>query len=303
MAMTSRTRSSLVVIVAVAAVVRIAWCVYAARSPSGSLHDPNLYLYFGEQLARGHGYAYPGLNFGPTAYYPPGYPMVLAAVDFLLIHTIGSHPVGAAAAINVVCGVAAVALVFAIARRLANDTVGVVAAAIVAVYPNLVYHTAVALTETVFNAVFLVLVLVLVDGPWTERRFGRRRLLLLGLLLGVCVLIRPVALPLVAALALTWLLAGVGWRRAPTHSGGVLLVTFLVVSPWIVRNIRVMHTATLSTNTGDNFCMSRHVGATGTFDLTPENPCFQAFIDLRRPEYETKEDSRNRQIAIDFVKD
>src|SRR5205823_6168036 len=121
--------------------------------------------------------------------------------------------------------------------------------------------------------------------------------------LGACVLIRPVALPLIGALGLTWLLAGFGWRRSLTHSALVVGVAFLVVSPWIVRNIREMHSATLSTNTGDNFCMSRHVGASGAFDLSPENQCFQALIDLRRPEYETEEDSRNRRLALDFVRD
>ena len=53
------------------------------------------------------------------------------------------------------CGIAAVALVFAIGRRLGGDAVGLVAAAITALYPNLVYHTAAALTETVFSAVFI----------------------------------------------------------------------------------------------------------------------------------------------------
>ena len=52
--MTSRTRIWLVVILVVAAAVRIAWSLYAARPPSQSLHDPNFYLLYGEQIARGH---------------------------------------------------------------------------------------------------------------------------------------------------------------------------------------------------------------------------------------------------------
>jgi 4-amino-4-deoxy-L-arabinose transferase-like glycosyltransferase len=299
--MTSRTRVSLVVILVVAAAVRIAWSVYAARPPSQSLHDPNFYLLYGEQIARGNGYVVP-FGQGPTAYYPVGYPIVLGIVDFFLIHTVGDHPIGAAAAVNVVCGVAAVALVFAIGRRLANDTVGLVAAAITALYPNLVYHTAAALTETVFNAVFLLLVYLVVSAPWTQRQFERRRVIALGIVLGVCVLIRPVAAPLVGALFVAWLLGGFGWRRAVAYSAAVLGIAALVVSPWIVRNMRVMHSATLSTNTGDNLCMSRHVGASGTFDFN-NNACFIGFENVPRPEGETGRDSRNRRLAIDFVRD
>ena len=285
----------------VATAVRVAWSVYAARAPSASLHDPNFYLLYGDQIAHGRGYVLP-FGQGPSAYYPVGYPIVLGIADFVMLHTVGIHQVGTAAAINVVCGVAAVVLVFAIGRRLAGDTVGLVAAAITALYPNLVYHTAAALTETVFNAVFLALLLVAVSGPWALGRFERGRLAALGALLGVCVLIRPVAAPLVGALFVAWLLQGFGWRRALTHSAAVTGVAALVCLPWVVRNIRVMHSATLSTNTGDNLCMSRHVGANGTFDFNG-NACFAELPDLRRPEFETVRDSRNRQMAIDFVRD
>ncbi|HMC70002.1 MAG TPA: hypothetical protein VKJ07_12675, partial [Mycobacteriales bacterium] len=123
-----------------------------------------------------------------------------------------------------------------------------------------------------------------------------------GALLGVCVLIRPVAAPLVGALFVAWLLAGFGWRRALIHSAAVLGVTLLVVAPWIVRNVRAMHAVTLSTNTGDNLCMSRHVGASGTFDFD-NNACFIGFENIPRPDGETERDARNRRLAIDFVRD
>ncbi|HEV3226980.1 MAG TPA: glycosyltransferase family 39 protein [Acidimicrobiales bacterium] len=298
---TSRVRASLIAILAVAAALRIGWSAYAARPPSGSLHDPNFYLLYGEQIARGHGYVLPG-TLGPSAYYPVGYPIVLAIVNFVLLHSLGDHPIGAAVAVNVVFGVGGVALIFLIGRRLAGDAVALAAAAVMALYPNLVYHTAVALTETVFNGFFLLFVLIVVDAPWSDRRFERGRLIGLGALLGVCVLTRPVALPLVAALFVVWMLAGFGWRRALAYGAVVGGVAVLVVSPWIIRNIRVMHEATLSTNTGDNLCMSRHVGASGTFQLEG-NPCFQGFDGLPRPAFETERDSRNRQLALDFVRE
>src|SRR5947208_1509202 len=82
--------------------------------------------------------------------------------------------------------VATVLFVFAIGLRLAGDAVGLVAAAIMAVYPNLVYHTAAPLTETLFNALLTVTILVIIRAPWAERRFGHARLAVIGLLIGAC---------------------------------------------------------------------------------------------------------------------
>ena len=58
----------------VAAALRIAWAAFAARPPSQSLHDPNFYLFYGEQIANGNGYVLPN-GLGPSAYFPVGYPI------------------------------------------------------------------------------------------------------------------------------------------------------------------------------------------------------------------------------------
>ena len=79
--MTTRERLVLGGILAVALVLRVAWCFHAARLPAGGLHDPNFYYLYGQQLANGLGYRL--LDGSPTAYYPPGYPMALA--PFILV--------------------------------------------------------------------------------------------------------------------------------------------------------------------------------------------------------------------------
>jgi hypothetical protein len=65
-----------------------------------------------------------------------------------------------------------------------------------------------------------------------------------------------------------------------------------------------MHSFTLSTNTGDNFCMSRHVGGSGGFDFSPENAdrCFPETT-LERPESETDRSAHGTSVAIDFIKE
>jgi 4-amino-4-deoxy-L-arabinose transferase-like glycosyltransferase len=302
------TRRWLGAILAVAAIVRIGWCVYAARPPATltaaggvSLHDPNFYMYFADQIAHGNGYRLPDNT--PSAYYPVGYIAVLSALFFMTDHTIGEHQVGVVAVLNIICGVATVLFVFAIGRRLAGDRVGLVAAAITAVYPNLVFHTAAPLTETLFNALFTLTIYLAIAGPWREHRFERWRLLLLGLLVGVCTLVRPVTLPILVVLGVAWLLFGFGWRRALTHAALVTVIALVTIAPWIIRNAHTMHAAVLSTNTGDNMCMSRHVGGSGAFEL-PNDRCNTAPFDGEsRPAYEVDRDAQGRRLALDFIRD
>lgn len=303
--MTRRERIVLGSILAVALVLRLAWVLYAARHPSGRLHDPNFYYLFGEQLARGNGYRLP--DHSPTAYYPPGYSFSLAPLFWVALHTPLHHirnvEVGIVAATNIVWSMLTVALAFFIARRVTSSSLaGYVAAAALALWPNLVFHTAVALTETLFLFLLLVIVWLVVSAPWDTRRWEPWRLVTTGLVLGAATLVRPVTVPLLPALFVVLLLGGLGWRRASTSTAIVLLATVVVLAPWAIRNAVVMHEVSLSTNTGDNLCMSRYVGGSGSFEF-PNDRCFpDRFTHIPRPESETQRDAYGRHLAVEFVK-
>lgn len=301
-----RARISLALVVATGVVLRIAWCIVAARSPEG-LHDPLFYRLLATGVARGDGYHFfidPG---APTAYYPVGYPASLVPAALLVEHTPvpASWFTGIIAAQNVVWQVCTMLGVFAIARRLARGSAlaGLLAAGIVAVWPNLVIHTALALTESLFLALLTGALLVAVWGPWDGAPVPPRRLLLLGALVGAATLVRPVSLPLVPAFFLAHLAARNGWRPALRHTGIVVAGAVVVMAPWVVRNAVVMGQPTLSTNTGDNLCIGRRVDAPGSFEI--DNPrCLAGdFDDLERPEYEIERDAFGRRQAIDFVRE
>ena len=278
--------------------LRIAWCVYAARPPEG-LHDPGFYRLLGEQLASGNGYRLP--DGSPTAYYPIGYPLALAA-GFLL--TPIAWQTGVVAALNILWQALSIVVVFFVTRRLVGrDGPALVAAGAVALWPNLILHAAVPLSESLFVLLVLVAVLVLVYGPWEARRFETRRLVLIGLALGAATLVRPVSVPIVIGLLVTWLLAGFGWRRAVAHTAVVAGVLVATLVPWVIRNAVVMDAAVVSTNTGDNLCMSRRVGGSGGFEF-PNTRCNSGpFDDLRRPAYEVERDEQGRRLALEFVRD
>jgi prepilin-type processing-associated H-X9-DG protein len=145
-------------------------------------------------------------------------------------------------------------------------------------------------------------VLVVVQGPWAAHRFGGWRLVAIGSLLGAATLVRPVSMPILAALLVAWLLAGFGWR-ALAHTAVVTAVVVAVLAPWVVRNAVVMDAALVSTNTGDNLCMSRRVGGSGGFEF-PNFRCNSGpFDSLPRPAYEVERDAQGRRLALDFVRD
>jgi hypothetical protein len=293
-----RGRLPLLAILAGATLVRVVWCVYAARRPEG-LHDPGLYRMFAEQFARGEGYY---LFNGPTAYYPVGYPLVLGGA-FLL--TPASWETGVVAALNIACQVVSVGLVYAITRRLLDgrELPALVAAGALAAWPNLVFNTAVALTESLFIVLLLGSVALVVAGPWDGDGPPRRNLVGAGVLFGASVLVRPVSLPMLGGLLVAWVVARVGWRTAAVRTAAVALAALVVVTPWVVRNAIVVDAVVLSTNTGDNLCMSRRVGGTGAFEF-PNLRCFpEAFNEIGRPESEVRRDDHGTDLALEFIRE
>lgn len=287
--MRARPRVALAVIVVVGVVLRAAWAAYAARLPVG-LIDPTFYAGHAVDLAHGRGYRYLGL--APSAYYPPGYPFVLAAVIWILERLgIGYAVPTVAASVNVLLGGASIVLVYDVARRTFSDVrVGLVAAGTLALWPNLVYHSALILSETVFNFVVLLALWVLCRVEW-RARIHPGRLAAAGLLIGMATLVRPVSLPLVLAVFVVWLRpAGFGWRRALGSAAVVGVAAACVIVPWTVRNLLVLHSPVLiSTNLGDNLCIGNHPGASGAFELPPA--CFTEFQGLPRLEEELRRNS------------
>jgi 4-amino-4-deoxy-L-arabinose transferase-like glycosyltransferase len=268
-ACTVRERRWLVLVVLVATVTRLAWVLYAAREPHG-FHDPTLYEVFAARIADGHGYT--AANGEATAYYPVGYPAALGAVVWL----VGVTPIPesipmTAALLNLVLGVGTVALTFEIGRRLFDNRVGLVSAAIVALWPNLIFHTAVILTETLFIFLAMVAVLLLVALPSSARWIGWRRWVAFGAVLASSALVRPISLMFLPALLVVLVVARFGWPLAIRYVGIAGLAVVVVLVPWAVRNVRETDSlVVISTNLGDNLCMSRHTGATGGFQAAPE---------------------------------
>lgn len=250
---------------AVGLALRVAWVAYAGRQPVG-LYDPARYLGFANQIARGNGYVEP-LTGQATAYYPPGYPYFLGAVALVARHVgLAHHVAQVAGYLQAVLGALTVGAAAVVARRLLNPAAAVVAAVLLALYPNLIFNTAALLSETLYNALFVGALAVLL---WRPRGAGLsgRRLATFSVLLGLAMLTRPISVAFLPLLFLVWWFDTRSLREAAQRTAVVMGVLVVLIAPWTVRNALRMHSfVPMSTNTGDNLCIGHHPHASGAFD-------------------------------------
>jgi 4-amino-4-deoxy-L-arabinose transferase-like glycosyltransferase len=285
-----RSRRLLVAVVAAGFAVRLGWALAFTSEPrlvqSG---DAFFYDYYALQMAEGAGY----LDFftgEATAYYPVGYPALLAVV-YLVV-----DDVLAGTLLNVAAGTAAVALAFVIARRIIGIGGALVAAALVALHPNLVFYVASLQLETVFTAMFLGCVAMLALRDWQRGPPGPTWLVGVGVAIGATTLVRPFVLPLLAVLFVAHVTAGHGWRRAASSTAIATAVVLVVLLPWALRNsARFEHPVLLSTNVGDTLCMDRWSGATGGFAWAAHDGCAPPGLP------EDERNTENLRRAVRFV--
>ena len=299
----------LAAILVLAAVLRIVWVLYAAREPQG-IHDPVFYFGYADSIAELgllDGYQLPAvepIGAGHTAYYPIGYPAVLGGLNSLLRHTFLPDNLALAVGFfQVVLGVATVALVYHLGRRLFSPLVGLVAALWLAVFPNIIFHTATFLTETLFMFLVMSALAVIISAGWRDQRLSWQRICAFAVLLALSALVRPISLLLLPLLAVAWLAGGFGMRRTLQYAAGAAVVVAVVLTPWAVRNAVVMRAPiVISANIGDNLCIGHHAGASGAFALPEE--CFpdaSEYAGLDRAEFEVRRNNDNIRTALTYA--
>jgi 4-amino-4-deoxy-L-arabinose transferase-like glycosyltransferase len=265
----SRETGALVVIVVVGAALRFWWVAYAARPlayPSGG--DPIGYVLRAEDLAHGKGYL-SVLTGQPTAYQPPGWPMFLAGWYWLANHTpLPNDPWNMAGGLNILLGVASMLLLYAIARRLFDTRTALIATAIFALWPNLIYYAASAALETFFIFLLLLVMWLLLHYGWPHaEKVPWLAFVLTGLAMGELLLVRPFGIVVLIAMLVAGIVAGRGWRRALAEIAVTLAIALLVLVPWTFRNARDLHGfVPVATNLGETFCIGHQPHASGALE-------------------------------------
>ena len=195
--------------------------------------DAAYYSLLARALAHGHGFVDPfalyiGHRVRPTALYPPGYPVVLAAFARV---GMGSRTWR----LFVGCGLGGVSIVLCgrLARHFLSERPSLVVAALAAVYPMLVGADASGMSEALYLPLILVALLLAMRcsgpraWPWA----------LLGVTIGLAALTRDEGLVYLFVLAIPSAIVaeGTALRRAALF--GLTAVGVVgVLAPWMIRN-------------------------------------------------------------------
>lgn len=220
----------LAAIVAGAVGLRLLYVLVLAREVTAAGDS----TYFHEQanlLADGHGFIDPfmledGGGEVPTAGHPPLYPLVLSVVS--LMGGTGTHSHRALGSLMAIVTITAIAL---IARRIAGDRAGLIAAAIAAVYPVMVTADGALMSEPLYG---LLIAATLLTALYLHETRDVRLAVLLGVLIGLAALTRSEALGLVPLLA--WPLAFAARKRRGALLLASTLACVLTIAPWTIRN-------------------------------------------------------------------
>jgi len=272
-------------VLALAVALRLAW---VAVLPVQPVSDCRWYFDRALGLAGGHGYA---VGDRPTAFYPVGYPAVLAGLFTLL---------GPSLAVAKLANVGFQLGILLLSYRLAvllfgSVAVGRITLAALAVYPNHLSYTALTCSESASLFVLLagIALMSVAVLSWP-------RACLAGATFALATVMKPqvVLLPVLLGVALIRRMPGGGPRRRYV-AGLVLLYLVLAaaLAPWIGRNYRVFDAFVfISTNGGVNLLVGNHAKATGMYSLPEELPALSG-----RARNEHEKDIEARRLALRFM--
>lgn len=283
----------LAIILASAFALRLAWVIFTDWQPLPD-DDAFRYDFAARALVNGEGYIH--LNGAATAFWPPGYPLLLAMVYWLF-----GQEIIVAQLLNVALSTATVALIYLIGRRTLGTAPAIVGAAIVAGFPSLIFFTGVTLSEVAFTFLALLGIYLLV----LEAQSGGRDTLLLvtaGLVLGLATLTRGQALLLPIVVIPFWLLTGIDRRGVALRLAAVGLGIGLIVGPWTIRNaIELDAPVFISTNAGVDFWIGHHEGAAGNFGATGGDELVFSHPELNTTEREVRINTEGFREGLEFA--
>ncbi len=220
---------------AVALLVRLAY-VFGTSPRRLPFADGLTYQLQANFLANGYGFVQPEIlafqgRVVPTAGHPPLYPLFLAVGSLLGAKSILAHEI-----MGCVIGVGTVVGAGLIGDHVGGERAGLVAMGVAAIYPALWVTDGGIMAEGLFALISAAIILA------SYRLATRRSLLdaaLLGATIGLAMLTRAEAALLFVVLVVPLVLTArdVGARRRLALIGVTVVVSSLVVSPWVIRNL------------------------------------------------------------------
>jgi 4-amino-4-deoxy-L-arabinose transferase-like glycosyltransferase len=255
-----RELAGLSAVLLLALALRLGWALLVAGDPhSAPNYDGAWYERVARDLLAGVGVR--GVDGQPTAFFPPGYPALLASAYAVF----GTHA-AVAKVLNALLATLSCLFAWGAGRAAYGPRVGLVAALLLAASPGDVFYAGLTLSEPAFACALTGLVFAFL--VWTRADASLPRWLLFGLLLGAASLVRGIALLFPAVLLAAWLAAQGSTRRTWLRFACVAAGTALAVAPWTLRNHVRLGSPILIASDGPNALLIAHwPGADGSQSL------------------------------------
>lgn len=204
----------------------------------------------------------------PTAIRPPIYPIFLSTIYFIS----GSSNPDVVRGVQMVLSMVLIYLTFVLGTTVSGPKIGVMAAAVMAIYPSYLFFTHLILTEVLFTVFLLLYIIQIIYQfkrslrPWT--------MLPVGICLGLAALTRSVMYPF---LLIHVALIIVNYRKKLKVAVPAVLWLIMgcavVIGPWSIRNYKLFgEFVPVGTMGGLNVYM-------GNYAHTPTNRAWTA-VDL-----------------------
>lgn len=242
--------AGLLVVASVGLAIRLVY-VLVFRAPLTPFQGDALFYSGGaSNLVLGHGFTEPLAPFVTlqSASHPPFYLVYLSIISAVWNAHTPSQTVFMVW--SCVLGTGSIVLIGCAAREVVSSRVGLIAAALAAIYPNIWVHDGMLLSET--SAIFMSALVMLLAYRYV-RRPGFLRVLWVGAAAGLGALARPELVLLLPLLLVPLALGtrGFDWRRRLAALAVGVIAALMVMSPWVLFNLsRFDSPVFLSTNLG-----------------------------------------------------
>ena len=275
--------------------------VFALDAHALPLNDGLWYHSQAQIIAGGHGYLAPGQYFYqglayPTAEHPPLFPGLLALVTWTFHQSIRYHQVACA-----LIGTAGVVAVGLLGRAVGGARVGITAAVLAAVIPDVWQFETLLLSETLLVLTLSLFLLAVYrfrarPGAWRAVQLGftlalvaytRSELALLGLVIVVPLVARAPGLS--GALARLRLLAAVG------------LTAVALIAPWSIRTLTMADTPVLFSNNLDSVIAGANCPATYDGAAVGSWLAWCNASPIRKGEGQVEAYARSRRKGLDYL--
>jgi 4-amino-4-deoxy-L-arabinose transferase-like glycosyltransferase len=251
-------RARLAAIVAGAVALRLLYVLVLARHVP-MVGDANFFQGEANLVAEGRGYIEPFVNAAydvqvPTAAHPPLYPTLLAGLSWL-----GGDSLLAHRALGAFVGGAVIVVIALLGRRASgSERVGLLAAAVAALYPLLVAADGAPMSESLYG---LCIGLCLLVALRLHERRSVRGAAALGALIALAALARSEALLLVVLIGLPLALSGPREGRLK-RAIALCAACAVVLAPWTIRNLSQFGRPTLISHNDSTVLAGANCGAT-----------------------------------------